>query len=125
MKTLQITISVLLALSLSLPIRASEPLKTESEKSGKPLSGQSQNQKMADFIDYDALVAELDKILEETVSEALEEQYANLNAQFARESERLFESRSFWRKAAVTEGLVILGAVFVGGDGVQIELIKN
>lgn len=69
---------------------------------------------MADFIDYDAFVGELDKILEETVSEALEEQYANLNAQFAKESERLFESRSFWRKAAVTEGLVILGGVFAG-----------
>ena len=61
---------------------------------------------MADFIDYDALVGELDKILEE--------QYADLSAQFARESEKLFESLSFWRKAAVTEGLVILGAVFAG-----------
>ena len=114
MKKLQITISVLLALSLNLPIRANAPSKTESVKSEKPLREQSQNQKMADFIDYDALVGELDKILEETVSEALEEQYADLSAQFARESEKLFESRSFWRKAAVTEGLVILGAVFAG-----------
>lgn len=114
MRKLQITISVLLALSLSLPIRASEPLKTESVKSEKPSSGQSQNQKMNDSVDYDTLVTELDKILEETVSEALEEQYANLNAQFAKESERLFESRSFWRRAAVTEGLVILGTVFAG-----------
>lgn len=114
MRKLQITISVLLALSLSLPIRANAPSKTESVKSGKPSSGQSQNQKKNDSVDYDALVAELDKILEETVSEALEEQYANLNAQFAKESERLFESRSFWRRAAVTEGLVILGAVFAG-----------
>ena len=79
------------------------------------MSGQSQNQKKNDSVDYDALIAELDKILEETVSEALEEQYADLNAQFSRESEKLFESRSFWRKAAVTEGLVILGAVCVGG----------
>ncbi|MBQ8679916.1 MAG: hypothetical protein IJ530_09125 [Treponema sp.] len=69
---------------------------------------------MNDSVDYDTLVTELDKILEETVSEALEEQYANLNAQFAKESERLFESRSFWRRAAVTEGLVILGTVFAG-----------
>lgn len=69
---------------------------------------------MNDSVDYDALISELDKILEETVNEALEEQYADLSAQFARESEKLFESRSFWRKAAVTEGLVILGAVFAG-----------
>ena len=114
MKKLQITISVLLALSLNLPIRASEPSKTESGKSGKQLSGQSQNQRKNDSVDYNALISELDKILEETVSEALEEQYADLNAQFAKESERLFESRSFWRRAAVTEGLVILGAVFTG-----------
>ena len=121
MRKLRITISVLLALSLSLPIRASEPLKTESEKSEKPLSGQSQNQRKNDSVDYDTLVAELDKILEDTVSEALEEQYADLSAQFARESERLFESRSFWRRAAVTEGLVILGAVFAGAMVYKIQ----
>ena len=114
MKKLQITISVLLALSLNLPIRASEPSKTESGKSEKQLSGQSQNQKKNDSVDYDALISELDKILEETVSKALEEQYADLNAQFAKESKRLFESRSFWRRATVTEGLVILSGVFAG-----------
>ena len=78
------------------------------------MSGQSQNQKKNDSVDYDALISELDKILEETVSKALEEQYADLNAQFAKESKRLFESRSFWRRATVTEGLVILSGVFAG-----------
>ena len=65
-------------------------------------------------VDYEKLLSEMDKILEATVSEALEEQYEDLSVRFAKESEKLFESRSFWRRAAVTEGLVILGGVFAG-----------
>lgn len=78
------------------------------------MSGQSQTQKNNDSVDYETLIAELDKILEESVNEALEEQYADLNAQFEKESKRLSESRSFWRRTAVTEGLMIAGAVFTG-----------
>lgn len=114
MKKIRITISMFLVLSLSLPIQANEPSRTEKEKSEKLLNEQSQAQEENDFIDYDALISELDKILEETVNEALNDQYADLNASFAKESKKLFESRSFWRKAALTEGLVILGATFTG-----------
>lgn len=114
MKKIRITISMFLVLSLSLPIQANEPSRTEKEKSEKLLNEQSQAQEENDFIDYDALISELDKILEETVNEALNDQYADLNASFAKESKKLFESRSFWRKAAITEGLVILGATFTG-----------
>ena len=78
------------------------------------MNEQSQAQEENDFIDYDALISELDKILEETINEALNDQYADLNASFQKESEKLFKSRSFWRKAALTEGLVILGATFTG-----------
>lgn len=60
------------------------------------------------------LIAQLETILDETVRDSLNEQYAELNASFHKQSEQLLKSRSFWRRAAITEGLVIAGAVFTG-----------
>ena len=97
------TLAVFLVLSLSLPIRAELPFPKEKPESEKPLNQHEE-----------CLIAELEKILEETVDEALNSQYAELNAAFERESKKLFESRSFWRKAALTEGVLILGTAVSG-----------
>ena len=64
--------------------------------------------------DEEKLIFELEKILEETVREALKEQDVELKARFEKESRRLSSSRSFWRKTAIIEGAVILGAGLTG-----------
>lgn len=63
----------------------------------------------------ESLAAELERILEETVDEALFLQREGLKAQFEKESRRIFKSRSFWRKTALCELAVILGVAFTGG----------
>ena len=65
-------------------------------------------------VDQEKLISELEKILEETVREALKEQKGELKVQFEKESRRLTRSRSFWRKTAIIEGAVILGAGLTG-----------
>lgn len=67
------------------------------------------------------LMAQLETILDETVKEALSEQYAELNAGFRRQTEKLSKRLVFWRKTAVTEGLVILGAVLIGGTFLRMQ----
>lgn len=96
-------VAVLLALPISLPLHAEKQFPKERKESEMPSNRQDEE-----------LIAELEKILDETVNEALCDQYAELNADFKRKSDRLFKSRSFWRRAAITEGLVIAGAVFTG-----------
>ncbi|WP_288304483.1 hypothetical protein [uncultured Treponema sp.] len=61
------------------------------------------------------LAVELERILEETVDEALFLQQEGLKAQFEKENRRILKSRSFWRKTALCEFAVILGAAFTGG----------
>ena len=63
----------------------------------------------------ESLAAELERILEETVDEALFLQQEGLKAQFEKENRRILKSRSFWRKTALCELAVILGAAFTGG----------
>ncbi len=50
-----------------------------------------------------ALEAELNRILEETVADALEEQ-----------RQSFLKQKSFWRRTALTEGLIILTGIFSG-----------
>ena len=65
-------------------------------------------------VDQEKLIFELEKILEETVREALKEQYGELKARFEKEKRKVALSRSFWRKTAIIEGAVILGAGLTG-----------
>ena len=95
--------TVLLVLSLSHPLHAEKQFPKASRESELPLSPQDEE-----------LIAQLETILDETVRDSLNEQYAELNASFHKQSEQISRSRSFWRKAALTEGLVLLGAVLLG-----------
>ncbi|WP_296013334.1 hypothetical protein [uncultured Treponema sp.] len=63
----------------------------------------------------ETLAAELERILEETVDEALFLQQEGLKAQFEKESRRILKSCAFWKKTAMCELAVILGAAFTGG----------
>lgn len=63
----------------------------------------------------ESLLLELDRILEETVADALREQGASLAAAYGKKNERLIRSRSFWRRAAILELALIAGAVLGGG----------
>lgn len=63
----------------------------------------------------ESLLLELDRILEETVADALREQWASLAAAYGKKNERLIRSRSFWRRAAILELALIAGAVLGGG----------
>ena len=100
----QKSIIVLLALTISLPLHAERLYPKESRESGKQLNQQDE-----------ILIATLEQILDETVSKALDTQYMELNANFRKESEKLSRSRSFWRKAAVTELFIIAGTFFSVG----------
>lgn len=60
------------------------------------------------------LMAEIEKILEETVDEALLAQKESLLEEFGRESSKAMKSRSFWRKTALCELGLIVCAVFAG-----------
>ncbi|MDO5774977.1 MAG: hypothetical protein Q4P16_11770 [Spirochaetales bacterium] len=84
--------------------------KAESEEQLK-----TQDLPLDQALGYDELVAELEIILEETVDEALLLQQEGLKAQFEKENRRILKSRSFWRKTAMCELAVILGAAFTGG----------
>ena len=64
----------------------------------------------AQEIDLDALEKELGRILDETVAEALAEQKKS----FERDYARLWDSRSFWRRAAVGEGCAIAACILGG-----------
>ncbi|MBQ3800381.1 MAG: hypothetical protein II837_08820 [Treponema sp.] len=61
-------------------------------------------------LDLDALEDELGRVLDECVAEALAEQRKS----FERDYSRLWDSRSFWRRAAVGEGGAIV-ACLLGG----------
>ncbi|MCR5622098.1 MAG: hypothetical protein K6G18_09605 [Treponema sp.] len=67
----------------------------------------------ADGLDLDALEEELGRILDESVQEALAKQRTS----FERDYSRLWDSRSFWRRAAIGEGGAIvaclLGGIFI------------
>ena len=102
-KTLTGLLAVLLAVSLSHPLHAEKEFPKASRESEMPLSPQDEE-----------LIAQLETILDETVRDSLNEQYTELNASFQKQSEQISRSRAFWRKAAVTEGLVILGVVLLG-----------
>ena len=101
-KILTGVMAVLLAVPLSHPLHAEKQFPEASRESELPLSPQDEE-----------LIAQLETILDETVRDSLNEQYAELNASFHKQSEQLSRSCSFWRKAAMTEGLVILGAVLL------------
>ena len=103
-KILTGVMAVLLAVSLSHPLHAEKQFPKASRESELPLSPQDEE-----------LIAQLETILDETVTEALDTQYMELNANFRKESEKLLRSRSFWRKTAVTELFIIAGTFFSVG----------
>ena len=100
----QKSIIVLLALTISLPLHAEKLYPKGSRESEMPLCPQDEE-----------LIAQLETILDETVSKALDTQYMELNEKFRKESEKLSRSRSFWRKTAVTELFIIAGTFFSAG----------
>lgn len=114
--------AVLLLLSAAAQTQAKEPSMKESRESGMRLETQRQDKIQgikapADEagiwpFDYRSLLPELDNILDETVDAALEEQRESLVLAFEDRTSRLLKSRSFWRRAALGELLVILGSVF-------------
>ncbi|MBQ9538682.1 MAG: hypothetical protein IJU95_05380 [Treponema sp.] len=63
-----------------------------------------------DGVDLDALEEELGQILDDCVQEALNRQ----RKAFEKDYSRLWDSRSFWRKAAVGEGCAMVAAL-IGG----------
>ena len=86
-----------------------------TEKAGLEAQLKTQDLPLNQALGNESLAAELERILEETVDEALFLQREGLKAQFEKESRRIFKSRSFWRKTALCELAVILGAAFTGG----------
>ena len=100
---------VLLMLQTAIPLLAEEPSVGEKKESEVQLTMPSEMPE----VDQEKLISELEKILEETVREALKEQKEELKVQFEKENRRLTSSRSFWRKTAIIEGAVILGAGLV------------
>lgn len=105
--------AVVLAVNMVFPASAEKLFLTEKAESETQL-------KMQDLppdqtLGNETLAAELERILEETVDEALFLQQEGLKAQFEKENRRILKSRSFWRKTALCEFAVILGAAFTGG----------
>ncbi|MBP5158307.1 MAG: hypothetical protein ILP18_10615, partial [Treponema sp.] len=81
--------------------------------SGSAQSLKRPSNRTADGLDLDALEEELGRILDESVQEALAKQRTS----FERDYSRLWDSRSFWRRAAIGEGGAIvaclLGGIFI------------
>ena len=75
----QKSIIVLLALAISLPLHAERLYPKESRESEMPLCPQDEE-----------LIAQLETILDETVSKALDTQYMELNANFRKESNLMY-----------------------------------
>ncbi len=76
---------------------------------GKALAEEGPAQPAADER-LDELEEELGKILDESVQEALEAQ----RKAFERDYSRLWDSRSFWRRAAIGEGGAIVTCLLGG-----------
>lgn len=107
--------AALAALCLALPAQAEELSLRESEGLGLPLREAEKVQEIRELEVNESLLVELDRILEETVADALREQGASLASAYGKKSERLIRSRSFWRRVSIFELALILGAVLGGG----------
>lgn len=111
--------AALLALCAVLPAQAEKLPPAENAGSG-PRLREPESLQESDFCIDEALLSELEKILEESVDEALKEQAESLALSYESKNARLLKSRSFWRRAAVLElaviGGAVLGAVAAGRD---------
>ena len=105
--------AVVLAVNMVFPASAEKLFLTEKAESEAQLK--TQDLPPDQTLGNETLAAELERILEETVDEALFLQQEGLKAQFEKENRRILKSRSFWRKTALCELAVILGAAFTGG----------
>lgn len=113
---------MLLFLSVAAQTQAKEPSRKESRELETRLKEQGKIQEIkipkseidgiqSELLNYESLLTELDKILEETVDAALAEQRKSLSLAFENKASRLLKSRIFWRRAAVGELFVILGSM--------------
>ena len=105
--------AVVLAVNMVFPASAEKLFLTEKAESEAQLK--TQDLPPDQTLGNETLAAELERILEETVDEALFLQQEGFKAQFEKENRRILKSRSFWRKTALCEFAVILGAAFTGG----------
>ena len=109
---MQKTAAVVLAVNVVFPASAEKLFLMEKAESEEQLK--TQDLPLDQALDNDELVAELERILEETVDEALLLQQEWLKAQFEKENRRILKSRAFGRKTAMCELAVIIGAAFTG-----------
>lgn len=105
-------LAVLLALGAAFHSHADKFCREEKIGSGR--LSETREIPLEQTMENGRLMAEIEKILEETVDEALLIQKESLLEEFSRESGKVMKSRSFWRKTAMCELGIIACAVFAG-----------
>ncbi len=115
MKNIQMpqkVLAVLLALGAVFQTRAESFCEEEKIESGT--LSEMRELPLEKTLENENLMAEIEKILEETVDEALLAQKESLLEDFDRKSGKVLKSRSFWRKTALCELWLVVCTVFAG-----------
>lgn len=110
--TRQKILAVLLSLGAAFHSHADKFCKEEKRESGR--LSETREIPLEQTMENGSLMAEIEKILEETVDEALLAQKESLLEEFGRKSGKVIKSRSFWRKTALCELGFIVCAVLTG-----------